>query len=149
MGAVLVIPGEGAVMDATAVVPEPRNEPTRLYVPGGPERQSLARRLADLAAERVELTMTIDGAARSGTGDPFDVVAPHRRHHVLGVGRHATNADAVAAVAAASRAAPGWRELPFEERAAIFLRAADLPARPWRATPHRATLLGQSQSVQH
>ena len=135
-------------MDAIAVVPEPRNEPTRLYAPGSPEQQSLARRLADLAAERVELTMTIDGVARSGSGDPFDVVAPHRRHDVLGVGRHATNADAADAVAATKRAAPGWRELPFEERAAIFLRAAGLLAGPWRDTLNGATMLGQSKSVQ-
>src|SRR5881398_1706496 len=73
---------------------------------------------------------------------------PHRRHHVLGVAHHATGSDAVAAVAAAKRAAPGWRELPFEERAAIFLRAADLLAGPWRDTLNAATMLGQSKSVQ-
>src|SRR5881398_2649209 len=72
---------------------------------------------------------------------------PHRRHHVLGVAHHATGSDAVAAVAAAKRAAPGWRELPFEERAAIFLRAADLLAGPWRDTLNAATMLGQSKTA--
>ncbi|OLE29314.1 MAG: 1-pyrroline-5-carboxylate dehydrogenase [Actinobacteria bacterium 13_1_20CM_3_71_11] len=135
-------------MDAVFVVPEPRNEPVRGYAPGSAERDSLGRRLAELAGERAELTQTIDGQQRPGGGDAFDVVMPHRRHHVLGVAHHATGSDAVAAVAAAKRAAPGWRELPFEERAAIFLRAADLLAGPWRDTLNAATMLGQSKSVQ-
>ncbi|TML26846.1 MAG: aldehyde dehydrogenase family protein, partial [Actinobacteria bacterium] len=130
-------------MDAVPVVPEPRNEPVRGYAPGSAERDSLGRRLAELAGERAELTQTIDGQQRPGGGDAFDVVMPHRRHHVLGVAHHATGSDAVAAVAAAKRAAPGWRELPFEERAAIFLRAADLLAGPWRDTLNAATMLGQ------
>jgi len=135
-------------MDAVTVVPEPRNEPVRRYAPGSPERASLERRLAGLAADRVELTMTIDGAERMGGGDVIEVVQPHRRRHVLGVTHNATNADAGAAVTAAKRAAAGWRELPFEERAAIFLRAADLLAGPWRDTLNAATMLGQSKSVQ-
>ena len=92
--------------------------------------------------------MTIDGAERMGGGDVIEVVQPHRRRHVLGVTHNATNADAGAAVTAAKRAAAGWRELPFEERAAIFLRAADLLAGPWRDTLNAATMLGQSKSVQ-
>jgi 1-pyrroline-5-carboxylate dehydrogenase len=135
-------------MDAVSVVPEPRNEPVKGYAPGSTERESLARRLGELAAERVELTQTIDGHERTGDGEAFDVVMPHRHRHVLGVARHATASDAADAVAAAKRAAPGWRELPFEERAAIFLRAADLLAGPWRDTLNGATMLGQSKSVQ-
>jgi 1-pyrroline-5-carboxylate dehydrogenase len=134
-------------MDAVSVVPEPRNEPVRGYAPGSAERDSLVRRVAELAAERAELTMTIDGTARTGDGEAFDVVMPHRHRHVLGVARHATAEDAADAVAAAKRAAPGWRELPFEERAAIFLRAAELLAGPWRDTLNGATMLGQSKSV--
>src|SRR5437762_9598387 len=111
------------VMDAVTVVPEPRNEPVRRYAPGSPERISLERRLAELAAERVDLTMTIDGVARMGGGDAVEVVQPHRRRHVLGLAHNATNADADAAVTAAKRAASGWRELPFEERAAKIGRA--------------------------
>jgi 1-pyrroline-5-carboxylate dehydrogenase len=137
-----------AVMDAVTLVPDPRNEPVRRYGPDSPERASLARRLAELAGERHELTMTIDGVQRMGGGDAIEVVQPHRRRHVLGVARNATNADAGAAVTAARRAAPGWRDLPFEERAAIFLRAADLLAGPWRDTLNGATMLGQSKSVQ-
>src|SRR5438270_4743957 len=104
-------------MDAVSVVPEPRNEPVRGYAPGSAEGDSLARRMAELAGERAELTMTIDGVQRPGGGDAFDVVAPHRYRHVLGVGHHAGTADAAQAVAAAKRAAARWRELPFDERA--------------------------------
>ncbi len=133
-------------MDALFTVPEPRNEPVGTYAPGSPERATLQRRLAELAAERLELTMTIDGTQRMGGGPAIDVVQPHRHRHVLGVTHNATNEDAAAAVAAAKRAAPMWRALPFEERAAIFLRAADLLAGPWRDTLNGATMLGQSKT---
>src|SRR2546421_4813064 len=134
--------------DAVTVVRDPRTEPVRRYAPGSPERASLERRLADLAGERIELTMTVGGAQRMGGGDAIEVVQPHRHRHVLGIAHNATNADAVAAVTAAKQAAPGWRELPFEERAAIFLRAAELLAGPWRDTLNGAPMLGQSKSGQ-
>jgi len=133
-------------MDALFTVPEPRNEPVGTFAPGSPERATLQRRLAELAAERPDLTMTIDGTQRMGGGPAIDVVQPHRHRHVLGVTHNATNDDAAAAVAAAKRAAPMWRSMPFEERAAIFLRAADLLAGPWRDTLNGATMLGQSKT---
>src|SRR5256714_7868618 len=92
--------------------------------------------------------MRSGGAQRRGGGDVTGVVQPHRHRHVLGIAPNATNADAVAAVTAAKQAGPGWGELPFEERAAIFLRAAELLAGPWRDTLNGATMLGQSKSVQ-
>jgi 1-pyrroline-5-carboxylate dehydrogenase len=134
-------------MDAVSAVPPPRNEPVRDYAPGSPERAGIERRLAELAAGRVELTMTIDGEQRLGGGDLIEVVAPHRRRQVLGVAGNATVIDAEEAVGAAKRAAAGWRELPFDERAAVFLRAADLLAGPWRDTLNGATMLGQSKTV--
>src|SRR5258706_2208205 len=134
-------------MDAVFAVPEPRNEPNRGYAPGTPERESLRARLGDLAAARLDLTMTIDGVQRMAGGDPIDVVQPHRRRHVLGVTGNATVTDGQAAVDAAKRAAPMWRRLSFEDRAAIFLRAADLLAGPWRDTVNGATMLGQSKTV--
>jgi 1-pyrroline-5-carboxylate dehydrogenase len=133
-------------MDAVFTVPEPYNEPARGYAPGSAERESLQRRLTALAAQRAELTMTIDGATRMGGGVAIDVVAPHRHRHMLGVTHNATNEDAAAAVAAAKRAAPMWRALPYEERAAIMLRAADLLSGPWRDTLNAATMLGQSKT---
>jgi 1-pyrroline-5-carboxylate dehydrogenase len=135
-------------MDAITSTPAPCNEPVRSYAPGTPERDSLTRTLAELGAARAELTMTIGGVTRMAAGEPFDVVAPHRHTHVLGVSAQATTADVTTAVRAAMQAAPAWRELPFDERAAILLRAADLAAGPWRDTLNAATMLGQSKSVQ-
>jgi 1-pyrroline-5-carboxylate dehydrogenase len=134
-------------MDAVFSVPGPRNEPVLTYAPGTPERDALQGKLVELAADRIDLTMTIEGRERMGGGDPIDVVQPHRHTHVLGVTRNATTGDAVAAVEASLRAAPMWRDLPYTERAAVFLRAADLLAGPWRQTLNAATMLGQSKTA--
>src|SRR2546430_214996 len=111
-------------MDAVSSVPEPVNEPVRSYAPGSAERESLQRKLSELEGERAELTMTIGGVARMAGGQPVNVVQPHDHGHVLGVTAQATEADVADAVSAAKQAAPAWRELPFDERAAILLRAA-------------------------
>jgi 1-pyrroline-5-carboxylate dehydrogenase len=135
-------------MDAVSSVPEPVNEPVRGYAPGSAERESLQRRIAELEGERHELTMTIGGERRMAGGDPIDVVQPHDHQHVLGVSGQATAKDVADAVAAAKQAAPAWRDLPFDERAAVLLRAADLLSGPWRDTLNAATVLGQSKSAQ-
>ena len=135
-------------MDATTHPPTPRNEPVRGYAPGSPERASLTAKLDELAARRFELTTTIDGEQRMAGGARIDVVQPHDHGHVLGITANATHEDAKAAVAAALRAARTWRALPFDERAAILLRAADLLSGPWRDTVNAATMLGQSKTVQ-
>ncbi|HET8683047.1 MAG TPA: aldehyde dehydrogenase family protein, partial [Micromonosporaceae bacterium] len=133
-------------MDAVIAVPEPRNEPVRNYAPGSAERESLARRLRELAAERADLTLTIGGQQRMGGGEAIEVVQPHRHRHVLGVIHSTTNSDAAAAVTAAKEAAPMWRALSYADRSAIFLRAAELLAGPWRDTLNAATMLGQSKT---
>jgi 1-pyrroline-5-carboxylate dehydrogenase len=135
------------VFDAVTNVPVPGNEPVRLYSPGSPERAALESRIKELAGERAELTMTIGGQQRMGSGERVEVVEPHNYRHVLGQLGSVTDEDVTAAIAAASQAAPGWRELSFDDRAAIFLKAADLLAGPWRATINAATILGQSKSV--
>jgi 1-pyrroline-5-carboxylate dehydrogenase len=135
-------------MDAVSSVPEPVNEPVRTYAPGSVERETLQRRIAELEGERHELTMTVGGEQRMAGGEAIDVVQPHDHRHVLGVSAQATGKDVADAVAAAKQAAPAWRELPFDERAAVLLRAADLLAGPWRDTLNAATILGQSKSVQ-
>ncbi|EWC58184.1 Delta-1-pyrroline-5-carboxylate dehydrogenase [Actinokineospora spheciospongiae] len=135
-------------MDAVTSVPTPINEPIGTYAPGSPARESLAARIAELEGERAELTMTIGGRRRMAAGDRLDVVQPHDHRHVLGVTAQATHADVADAVTAAKQAAPGWRALPFDERAAVLLRAADLLAGPWRDTLNAATILGQSKSAQ-
>ncbi|HEX5347591.1 MAG TPA: L-glutamate gamma-semialdehyde dehydrogenase [Pseudonocardiaceae bacterium] len=135
-------------MDAITSPPTPRNEPVRSYTPGSPARDSLTRTLAELADQRAELTMTIGGVQRMAGGERFDVVIPHRHTHVLGTSAQASAVDVADAVRAATQAAPAWRELSFDDRAAILLRAADLAAGPWRDRLNAATMLGQSKSVQ-
>ncbi len=134
-------------MDAVTQVPEPINEPVLDYAPGSPERAALQQRLGELAAEPVELTAAIGGKARMAGGEAFDVVAPHRHAQVLGTSAHSTAADATEALRCAKDAAPGWAELSFDDRAAVFLKAADLLAGPWRQTLNAATMLGQSKTA--
>jgi 1-pyrroline-5-carboxylate dehydrogenase len=135
-------------MDAITNPPAPVNEPARSYAPGSTERETLAAALRDLAASPAELTMTIDGRQRMAGGQPVAVVAPHHHAHVLGTTGQATPADVEAAIGAALKAAPAWRDLPFDERAAVFLRAADLLSTTWRDTLNAATMLGQSKTAQ-
>ncbi|MDT4994527.1 MAG: 1-pyrroline-5-carboxylate dehydrogenase [Actinoplanes sp.] len=133
-------------MDAQLSVPIPRNEPVRGYAPGSAERASLQARVVQLGGERLDLTMTIGGEQRMAAGTPIEVVQPHRRYEVLGAMGNAARSDGAAAVEAAKRAAPGWRALPYAERAAVFLRAAEMLAGGWRDTLNAATMLGQSKS---
>ncbi|HMG30488.1 MAG TPA: L-glutamate gamma-semialdehyde dehydrogenase [Jiangellaceae bacterium] len=134
-------------MDAVTQVPMPVNEPVLTYAPGTPERAEVELRMAELSAERHELTCTIGGDQKLGGGDEIDVVQPHRHSHVLGTMHNATTADASAALAAAKDAAPAWRALSYDDRAAIFLKAAELLSGPWRQTLNAATMLGQSKTV--
>jgi 1-pyrroline-5-carboxylate dehydrogenase len=133
-------------MDAVSRTPVPVNEPVRQYQPGSHERAVLESKIKELAGQRTELTMTIGGRQQMAAGDLLDVVQPHNRRHVLGQLGNATNVDVAAAIYEAKQAAPGWRALDFDDRAAIFLKAADLLAGPWRATLNAATMLGQSKS---
>jgi 1-pyrroline-5-carboxylate dehydrogenase len=134
-------------MDAVPRVPEPRNEPVLNYAPGSAERSRIEATLKNLVAEERELPTVIDGKRVMGSGDEIAVVQPHRHQQVLGRMKEATHDDAQRAVAAAKRAAPEWRELSFEDRAAVLLRAADLLAGPWRETLNGSTMLGQSKTV--
>ena len=134
------------MFDAITEVPAPVNEPVHSFAPGSPERSAIEARLKQQAAERVELTMTIGGEQRLGGGEPIDVVQPHRKDAVLGTLTNSTPDDVRDAIAAARSAAPGWRRMSYDDRAAIFLKAADLLAGPWRHTLAAATMLGQSKT---
>jgi 1-pyrroline-5-carboxylate dehydrogenase len=134
-------------MDAVTHVPVPVNEPIQSYAPGSAERGRLEQRLKDLQSTPVELSMAIGGKRRLGAGGAVDVVQPHNHRHVLGSLHEAVAADAQAAVDAARAAAPGWRSLSYDDRAAIILKAADLLAGPYRETINAATMLGQSKTV--
>jgi 1-pyrroline-5-carboxylate dehydrogenase len=135
------------VFDAVTNVPAPANEHVKTYASGSAERAALETKIKELAGEPVDLSMTIGGVQRLGGGDRVDVVQPHNHAHVLGRLGEATDEDVAAAIEAARLAAPGWRELSFDDRAAIFLRAAELLAGPWRSVINASTMLGQSKSV--
>jgi 1-pyrroline-5-carboxylate dehydrogenase len=134
-------------MDAVTDVPLPANEPVHEYAPASPERRRLTDALTALAAEPVDLPHVIGGAHRMGGGQRIEVVQPHRHSARLGTLTNAEHADAVAAIDAAIAAKAGWEATPFDERAAVFLRAADLLAGPWREKLAAATMLGQSKSA--
>ncbi len=134
-------------MDAVTALPVPVNEPILDYAPGSSERSGIEAALKELGAQTTELTMTIAGKQQMAGGDSIDVVTPHRHSHALGRTANAVTGDVQQAVDAALAAAPMWRDLPFEARAGVFLRAADLLAGPWRARLNAATMLGQSKTV--
>src|SRR6266568_7972822 len=127
-------------MDAVSRTPVPVNEPVRQYQPCSHERAMLESKIKELAGQQAELTMTIGGRQQMPGDEKIDVVQPHNKTHVLGQLGNATDVDVAAAIYAAKQAAPGWRALSFEDRAAIFLKAAELLAGPWRATVNAATI---------
>ena len=136
-------------ISATFGIPRPPaayNEPVRDYAPGSAERETLTTRLAAMADDRVDIPMVIDGK-RVTSGDIYEVVMPHDRKHVLGDAHQGNAAHLERAVDAARRTHPEWSALPWEHRAAIFLRAAELLAGPWRDTINASTMLGQSKTV--
>ncbi|MFD7117191.1 L-glutamate gamma-semialdehyde dehydrogenase [Streptomyces sp. NPDC059922] len=135
-------------MDAVTQVPAPVNEPVHGYAPGSPELARLEVKLKELAENPVDLPVTIGGEKRMGGGERVDVVQPHNHRAVLGTFAGATQQDARDAIDAALAAAPGWRAMSFDDRAAIILRAAELLAGPWRETLAAATMLGQSKTAQ-
>ncbi|MFF4221388.1 L-glutamate gamma-semialdehyde dehydrogenase [Streptomyces abikoensis] len=135
-------------MDAVTQVPAPVNEPVHTYAPGSPERARLEAKLKELAANPIDLPMTINGEKRMGGGEAFKVVQPHNHAAVIGTYRNATEQDAQDAIDAALAAAPAWRAMSFDDRAAIILRAAELLAGPWRETLAASTMLGQSKTAQ-
>ncbi len=126
--------------------PKAYNEPARDYAPGSPERASLKARLEELQDERIDIPMVIGGEEVT-SGDIYEAVMPHRNKHVLGDVHQSTAEHVNRAVDAASAAHASWAALSWQDRAAIFLRAADLLAGPWRDTINAATMLGQSKTA--
>ena len=126
--------------------PPPRNEPVNDYLPGSPERASLKRRLDQMRNERLEIPLVIGGKDVT-TGELKQAVMPHDKEHVL-ADVHQGGADHVTqAVDAAAKAWEDWSRWPWEDRASVFLRAAELLSGPWRDTLNAATMLGQSKTA--
>ena len=134
-------------MDAIVQIPTPQNEPVRDHAPGSSDRGALEAALAQMAATPAELPHVIGGERVTGGGAEIEVVQPHAHGEVLGTLRDGTRKDASAAVDAALEAGPRWRAMSFEDRAAIFLKAAELLTGPWRARMNAATMLGQSKTI--
>jgi 1-pyrroline-5-carboxylate dehydrogenase len=126
--------------------PPPRNEPVRDYAPGSPERGELRVVLERMRNERTDVPLVI-GGEDVRTGDTFEAVMPHDKDHVLADVHSGGPAQVEQAIAAAREAHHDWSRLPWEERAAVFLRASELLAGPWRATANAATMLNQSKTV--
>jgi 1-pyrroline-5-carboxylate dehydrogenase len=127
-------------------LPAPVNEPVRDYPPGSPERASLKARLDEMAATQIEIPMII-GGEEVRTGRTAQAVMPHDHHHVLAEFHQGGEAEVTRAIEAAAEARREWAETPWEARAAVFLRAAELLAGPWRDTLNAATMLGQSKTA--
>lgn len=124
---------------------EPLNEAPLSYAPGTPERAELAAEIRRQAASPISVVPLLGGQP-GGHGDPIPLRAPHRHELILGEARHASRTDTRAAIDAALTARASWRARGFEERAAIFSRAAELASGPFRQRLNAATLLGQSKT---
>src|SRR5262249_44012020 len=127
-------------------VPAPHNEPVRDYAPGSPERESLKRRLAEMNGAEIEIPMII-GGEEVRTGTTAKAVKPHDHDHVLATYHQGGAAEVQRAIDAAREAREEWARTPWWERAAVFLRASELLAGPWRDTLNAATMLGQSKTA--
>jgi 1-pyrroline-5-carboxylate dehydrogenase len=127
-------------------VPRPENDPNLSYAPGTPARAELKARLKQMAAETVDIPIII-GGKEIRTGTTEKVVMPHKHGHVLGNFHKATGEHVRLAAEAAVKAREEWSSWSFEDRAAVFLRAAELLTTTWRSTIVAATMLGQSKTA--
>ena len=132
--------------NSIAQTPPPQNEPVRSYAPSSPERASLKQRLAEMKREEIEIPALI-GGEEVRTGQTTELRPPHEHSRVLAHVHHAGAEETERAIEAALDARRDWMRLPWTERAAVFLRAADLLAGPWRDTINAATMLGQSKNA--
>jgi 1-pyrroline-5-carboxylate dehydrogenase len=132
--------------NAHFAVPEPRNEPNLQYAPGSPEKQALKAKLAELSSMELEIPLVI-GGREVRTGRIAEARLPHRHGHRLARWHQAGPEEVAAAVEAARVARREWAALDLADRAAVFLKAADLLAGPWRPVLNAATMLGQSKTA--
>lgn len=127
-------------------IPVPRNEPVLSYAPGTPEREALQHALREARSRTTDIPMHIDGKEVKG-GSKVPIRPPHDHQHTLGYFYEGDAKHVVQAVDAALRAKAAWTAMGWEHRAAVFLRAADLLAGPWRYRINAATMLGQSKNA--
>lgn len=125
-------------------VPSPVNEPIKTYNPRSPEKEELKKKISELKSQTIEVPLII-GGEEVKTGNTAEMVIPHEHGHVLGVYHKAGEKEVKMAIEAALKARAEWAAMPWEHRAAIFLKMADLLAGSWRSTINAATMLGQSK----
>jgi 1-pyrroline-5-carboxylate dehydrogenase len=135
-----------ASVNASRRVPRAVNEPIKSYAPGSPERAELKARLASMSNERVDIPLIIGGKEIRG-GKTATSVMPFKHRHVLADWQMASPEHAQQAIAAAVAARKEWAGWPWEDRAAVMLKAAELLSTTWRATLNAATMLGQGKTV--
>lgn len=133
------------MIHATVKVPTPHNEPVLNYAPGSPEKAALKAQLEKMASEQIEVPLLI-GGKEVRTGKLGKMVMPHDHAHVLGTYHEADAEHIEQAIASAMAAKEEWAATPYHERAAIFLRAAELLATKYRPILNAATMLGQSKT---
>lgn len=126
-------------------VPQPYNEPVQSYAPGTPERKALKNRLVQLRSRQIEIP-TIIGGREIKTGKTAQLSLPHNHDLKLGLFHQAGEKEVQVSIDAALEARRGWAEMPWDQRLAIFLKAADLLSGPWRTTLNAASMLGQSKT---
>src|SRR5690554_3521830 len=127
-------------------VPIAVNEPVKSYAPGSKEREEVLKTYKQMYAENIEVPLYINGQDVK-TGDTATMVPPHDHKHVLGSYHRASKDDVMRAIDGALEAQKKWAAMPWEQRAAIFLRAAELIAGPYRSKINAATMLGQSKNI--
>lgn len=133
-------------MSGTIRVPVPVNEPVFSYHPGDPARSELQRRIAEMASDDVEIPVIV-GGKEIRTGDLREIRSPHNHDQLLGTWHAARPEDVQAGIDASIAAQKDWAARPWEDRAAIFLKAAELLSTTWRSTLNAATILGQSKNA--
>ncbi|MCB0813921.1 MAG: aldehyde dehydrogenase family protein, partial [Flavobacteriales bacterium] len=134
------------MIDAIFTPPHPANEPVLSYAPGTPEREQVIHELERLLEQEKDLPMWI-GAERVTTNDRRAVSPPHDHQHTIGHAHFGTADHVKRAIDAALAAKPAWEAMAWQDRAAIFLKAADLLSGPYRARMNAATMLAQSKNV--
>jgi 1-pyrroline-5-carboxylate dehydrogenase len=133
-------------MNGVFHVPQPSNEPVRAYAPGSPEKKAIKAKLAEMRGSQIEIPLVI-GGEEVRTGTLGTCITPHEHGHVLATYHKAGKGEVEKAIAAARAAHGAWSRMPWFDRAAIFLRAAELLAGPFRDEANAATMLGQSKTV--
>jgi 1-pyrroline-5-carboxylate dehydrogenase len=140
------VAGSRTSVEGRYLPPPPVNEPVLSYAPNSPERRALKGALEKMAGEVIEIPLII-GGKEVRTGRTFEITMPHDHGHVLARCHEAGPEEAKAAVEAAREAWREWSHWSWDDRVAVFLRAAELLAGPWRATLNAATMLGQGKSA--